>query len=382
VTLLSKLRYLWQWGSNRPVWRMPKHAQILVFDAEMAELLEPFLKSTDHHVLHQRGRGLNTAILLKSLRHGLSLEAYVRTYVLAVRPELVISLLDNDPALYRVKQYLPTARVVAIQNGWRGFAYEMFGQGYTAADRLACDEILVFGPAIGKKFEQIISGRTVTIGSFKNNLVPVRHDPDSKTVALISTLRSKVDLNNPVQVAEGHRVVLYSEIFERRLRLAEYCHAFCRREGYHLRILGKDPEIGREFTMYAERLGEPGASWSFTPRSTLLANYPELDRARAVISSGSSLGYEALGRGCRVAFFMIDFEVLHEVGANFGWPLDLPDSGHFWSNRLDEAEVESILTHVVQSSDEIWRASSESIASQLVSYEEGNTTLREIIDSI
>jgi surface carbohydrate biosynthesis protein len=191
-----------------------------------------------------------------------------------------------------------------------------------------------------------------------------------------------VDLNNPVQVAEGHRVVLYSEIFERRLRLAEYCHAFCRREGYHLRILGKDPEIGREFTMYAERLGEPGASWSFTPRSTLLANYPELDRARAVISSGSSLGYEALGRGCRVAFFMIDFEVLHEVGANFGWPLDLPDSGHFWSNRLDEAEVESILTHVVQSSDEIWRASSESIASQLVSYEEGNTTLRGIIDSI
>lgn len=380
--MLGKLRYLWQWGSKTPAWRLPRQADVLVFDAEMAELLEPYLRSTNHHVLHQRSRGLNIPILLKSLRFGLSLDGYVRTYVLAVRPKLVISLLDNDPALYRVKQYLPSARVVAIQNGWRGYTNDIFGLGLSKSDRLQCDEILVFGPAVGKEFERIITGRAITIGSFKNNLVPVRRDTESKTIALISTLRGKVDLDSSVEVAGSDRTIRYAEIFERRLRLAEYCHAFCRREGYHLRILGKDPEIGREFTMYAERLGEPGASWSFTPRSTLLANYPELDKAKAVVSSSSSLGYEALGRGCRAAFFMIDHEVLQDVGTNFGWPLDLPESGDFWSNRLDENEVMRILTHVVQSSDETWRSSSKVIADQLIAFEEDNTTLREIIDAI
>ena len=382
MNLLTKLRYLWQWGSNGPVWRAPKPADILVFDAEMAELLEPFLRSTNHHVLHQRSRGLNIAVLLRSLRHGISLDGYVRTYVRTVRPKLILSLLDNDPALYRVKAYLPHARVVAIQNGWRGFTNDIFGLGLGANDELKCDEILAFGPAIGREFEKIIDGRAVTVGSFKNNLVPIERDPESRTIALISTLRGKVDLDDTVQIAGSNRTVKYAEIFERRLRLATYCHDFCSREGFHLRILGKDPELGREFAMYSERLGQPGDTWSFTPRSTLLANYPELDKARAVISSSSSLGYEALGRGCRAAFFMIDHEVLNDVGTNFGWPLQLPDRGDFWSHYLSREEVERVLTHVVKSTDPVWRASSEEIARELISFEEGNTTLQKIIDSI
>ena len=357
-------------------------ADILVFDAEMAELLEPYLQSTNHHVLHQRSKGLNIAVLWRSLRHGISLDNYVRTYVLTVRPKLVLSLLDNDPALYRVKDYLPDARVVAIQNGWRGYTNDIFGLRLGAKDKLACDEILAFGPAVGREFEKIIDGRAVSTGSFKNNLVPVRRNSESKTVALISTLRGKVDLDSTVQVAGGGRAVRYAEIFERRLRLAAYCHDFCNREGFHLRILGKDPEMGREFDMYSERLGQPGESWSFTPRSTLLANYPELDQARAVISSSSSLGYEALGRGSRAAFFMIDHEILNDVGTNFGWPLQLPDRGDFWTHHLSKDEVERVLTHVVMSSDSEWRSSSESIANELISFEEGNSTLRKIIESI
>lgn len=382
MTLLAKLRYLWQWGSNGLVWRSPKPADILVFDAEMAELLEPFLQSTSHHVLHQRSKGLNVAILLRSLRHGISLDGYVRTYALAVRPKLVLSLLDNDPALYRVKDYLPHTRVVAIQNGWRGYTNDIFGLKFGAQDKLACDEILAFGPAVAREFENIIDGRAVSIGSFKNNLVPIRHNRESKTVALISTLRGKVDLDSTVQVAGSDKSVRYAEIFERRLRLATYCHDFCKREGLHLRILGKDPEIGREFSMYSERLGQPGETWSFTPRSTLLANYPELDQARAVVSSSSSLGYEALGRGCRAAFFMIDHEILNDLGTNFGWPLQLPDRGDFWTHHLSKDEVERVLHHVVKSSDPEWYSSSEAITRELISFEEGNTTLRKIIESI
>ena len=379
---MSRIKLLVRLFCQRPSFTKPIQTEVVIFDESLSDLITPLLAGHSYFVVKRRNLRLNIPIFIRSLRTGFSVSNYLIHLLRAMHPKLVLTLIDNDPAFYRIKQFVPNARHVAIQNGWRGITNDLFGKGFSLEDGLTCDEILVFGPAVAREYEKIVSARVLSIGSFKNNLVPIQHDPESKTIALISTLRSKVDLKDIVQVSDSGRSIQFAEIFERRLRLAEFCHEFCKREGFHLRILGKDAEIGREFAMYSERLGQPGDTWSFTPRSTLLANYPELDKARAVISSSSSLGYEALGRGCRAAFFMIDHEVLNDVGTNFGWPLQLPDRGDFWSHYLSREEVERVLTHVVKSTDPVWRASSEEIARELISFEEGNTTLQKIIDSI
>jgi surface carbohydrate biosynthesis protein len=300
-----------------------------------------------------------------------------------VNPKVVVSLLDNEIALYRLKAVVPNARVVAIQNGWRGITYDIFSlESSSRGSDLEADDVLVFGPAIGKRFESLVRTKTTPIGSFKSNLVPIHRAPGSRVIALVSTVRQKVDLDQYVPVRTGLSAVKYRQIFERRLELARLVYQFARREGFHLRVLGKDESIGREFEMYRHHLGTPDSSWSFTPRTTLLANYAEIDHAHAVISSSSTLGYEALGRGARSAFFMIDFEVLGDDGTQFGWPLELPKDGAFWTHSLEAVRIEEVLNNVALSTDLEWKVMSRDIAQELITFDSGNSLFARMMAQI
>jgi surface carbohydrate biosynthesis protein len=157
-------------------------------------------------------------------------------------------------------------------------------------------------------------------------------------------------------------------------------HEFARREGFHLRILGKDHELGREYQMYRQHLGDEDGTWTFTPRATLLANYSEIDTARAVVSSSSTLGYEALGRGARSAFFMIDYEMLGDEGTRFGWPADLPHDGPFWSHTLSLSEVVRVLSNVVLSDEDQWWNTNRETIAQLITFDENNATFDRLIN--
>lgn len=374
IRIIRTIRTLLSWAIRTPEFRKPKSAEILVFDAELSELLVSYFGDRSYRILHQRARNLNFPILFRAMKRGFSLESYLAEYARAVNPHTVVSMLDNEASLYRLKAILPHARIVAIQNGWRGITYDIFSLENSAeSEGLKADEILVFGPAIGRRFASLVQTRTTPIGSFKSNLVPIQREPDSRVIALVSTVRQKVNLDRFVPVGTGFSAVKYEQIFERRLALARLVHEFAKREGYHLRVLGKDASIGREFEMYCHHLGSPNDSWSFTPRTTLLANYTEIDRAHAVVSSSSTLGYEALGRGARSAFFMIDYEVLRDEGTRFGWPLALPDDGPFWTHTLATHQVEEVLARVVLSDDRTWREMSEDVSRELVTFDAQNS---------
>lgn len=372
-----------KWALRSPEFRRPTQADVLVFDAEMSELITPFLEGITFRILHQRDRQLNLSVLIRSLRRGFNLEQYLHEYARIVNPKVVVSLLDNETALYRLKAVVPNARVVAIQNGWRGITYDIFSlESSSRGSDLEADDVLVFGPAIGKRFESLVRTKTTPIGSFKSNLVPIHRAPGSRVIALVSTVRQKVDLDQYVPVRTGLSAVKYRQIFERRLELARLVYQFARREGFHLRVLGKDESIGREFEMYRHHLGTPDSSWSFTPRTTLLANYAEIDHAHAVISSSSTLGYEALGRGARSAFFMIDFEVLGDDGTQFGWPLELPKDGAFWTHSLEAVRIEEVLNNVALSTDLEWKVMSRDIAQELITFDSGNSLFARMMAQI
>lgn len=379
--IVRSLQALLAWAVRTPELRKPRNAEILVFDAELSELLVRYFGNRSYRILHQRARNLNFPILLRAIRRGFSLESYLIEYALAVNPHTVVSMLDNEASLYRLKSALPHARIVAIQNGWRGITYDIFGlDGSPEGKGLQADDILVFGPAVGRKFESLVQTRTIPIGSFKSNLVPVHRAPDSRVIALVSTVRQKVDLNEFVPVGTGLSTVKYEQIFERRLELARLVYQFARQEGFHLRVLGKDAELGREYEMYQHHLGSRGDSWSFTPRTTLLANYGEIDQAHAVVSSSSTLGYEALGRGARSAFFMIDYEVLQDEGTRFGWPLSLPVDGPFWTHTLSADRVAEVLHNVVLSPNHEWQTMSQDVANELIAFDPDNSIFARLME--
>ena len=69
-------------------------------------------------------------------------------------------------------------------------------------------------------------------------------------------------------------------------------------------------------------------------------------------------------------------DLLRDIGAKFGWPKNLPDSGPFWTNCDDEGEFERVLEYVTCASDAGWAKMRKEYVSDLLEYDPGNTRIR------
>ena len=361
-------------------WRKPERAEVAILDEVGSDEIVEILPNCSFHVVDLSGRTTNVWALARALAKGRSDQfGYTVEYLRMVNPRIAVTMIDTTPFFYRLKEVFPTVTTIAIQNGWRGFEVARDLQAETKA--LSVDHLFCFGEVARGLYQQSISGTFHITGSFRSNKVPVQLHHGSRTVALISTLRGKVRLDDQVRSYVDRPEVSYATIFERRLLLASYVADFCRKNSLKLLVLGKEQDDDRERSLYESVFDDHDVEWEFSPRSELLSNYRHLNEARIAISTSSSLGYEALGRGVRTAFFMLDPEVTGNFGDKFGWPGSFNDEGTIWVNYLDREMTLKILQHLHEMSDEEWLCLRQNFVPKLISSDSGNTVLRKIIQT-
>ena len=88
--------------------------------------------------------------------------------------------------------------------------------------------------------------------------------------------------------------------------------------------------------------------------------YKFIDNADYVAGLDSTLVYETLSRGKKIAIFSLREEYLKnkykiKSGLNFGWPYQLNKKGPFWSNSLEKNEVKRVLDLLINSTDQKWK---------------------------
>lgn len=376
--VLKKLSFL---RGTRPVWRRPPRATVAILDEVGADELVGFFSDHSVHVIDLSGRTTNVLALVRALVKGrVNQFGYVSEYLRMIRPTLAITMIDTTPFFYRLKNALPNLTTIAIQNGWRG--YEVVRDLRHDRGPLAVDHLFCFGEVTRNLYAEHITGNFHAIGSLRSNKVAIQSQPNSKTVALISTLRGKVDLNEFVHDYAGRPKVSYLEVFQRRLQLAEFVAEFCKENSLKLIVLGKEHDDERERDLYSGTLSKLDIDWEYRPRTDLLSNYYHLNESRIAVSTSSSLGYEALGRGIRTAFFMLDSEVTGNFGDKFGWPGSFADDGAIWTNYLDRSKTLEILQRLHDMTDEDWRRLRRGYAPSLMSFDPENLTLRDVIQDI
>jgi surface carbohydrate biosynthesis protein len=359
-------------------WTKPQHAEVAILDASVASELLEYLDGYSVGIVDLDGRRLNLWALIRVLVKGrLTQFDYLCEYLYLMQPRLCITLIDTTPYIYRIKSRIPSIKTISIQNGWRGF--ETKRDLERQSKPLKIDHMLCFGEAAKTTYSESISGTFHLIGGFRSNKVPVQTDPQSNIVALISTLRPKVNLSEPATSYSSFPPVTYSEIFERRLTLATYVAEFCRQASLRLIVIGKDFDSSRECEMYTRTLGQSEVDWEFCPRTELLESYQNLDRARIAVSTSSSLGYEAIGRGIRTASFMLDPEITGNWGDKFGWPLIHENEGTIWTNYLDRERTMGMLWKLHEMSDAAWQDLRSEFVPQLITTDPGNKTLGRLI---
>ena len=274
----------------------PRKALVLIYDAENSgALVEVLSRQYSVFVLATRGSEVwinpltiwRTATnLLRGLAPSL---AYAEAIVRQVKPQAVVTYIDNSVTFHTLASLCCSTRFLAVQNGIR-FPYL---EGVLPSETKWSSEI-----ALWSQFEldsycaqRTLFKRVHVTGSLKSELSFEKH-------AVVSGSHPKYDLclvGGAFRDSQGPEWHAEFKILCRQL--ATFLDRY---EGLRgcvaLRTASTSTEHDEELDFYKRNL-DP--RWLLLPRENDFSSYQAIDASRMVLSTGSSLSIEALGRGKR-----------------------------------------------------------------------------------
>ena len=372
------------WKAKK-VWRTPKKAKVLIYDRSGSKLFLEYICADSVEILDTRGESINIAVLLKSLANGLSNYSYLSTYIKMVDPGIALTFIDNNPDFYKLKKLKPNLETVFVQNGLRSVVGDVFGHlsNVPVADKknYHVDHMLCFGEAIGNKYGEYIAGNVVAIGSFKNNNVRKPQGfVNEGTVLFLSQYRKpKID-GSPMLYNDG-LPIYWDDFFASEAFFLPLLYKYCQEKSLRLQICGCANEgqfLEKEFFMNI--LGD--SNWEYVPRKSEHSSYELVDQSPFVVMIDTTLGYESLGRGKKVAAFTTRGRSIQSEARNFGWPAELNDNGPFWTNNFDETEFRRVMDYVTTATDDEWDINKKKYIRGLMVFDRGNTKFIDLMKDL
>ena len=387
MNLVTKLLRVVHALFRRSTWRVPRRAEVLVFefgvnqgfDIALQQLLKPYTVER----LSSLRRDLNIPVLMVSLfRTGDRKNAYYDQYIERVKPKLLLTYMDNNSDFYSFSARNQQIKAMFVQNGSRGYhldVFEVLDKSMFGAD-FKVDYMLTHGGLVSEEYSKYIRGLGVPIGSFMNNEVPVTLPKNKGTLAYISQYSDAAGLTIEGMFYPHQLVWEQAERLIVRF-LVEYAKSE-KRKFYIIPRFGldNDPEYAEREKNYYNRIS--GSECTYTGWQWFGSSYDAVDAMEVVVAMDSTMGLEAMARGTRAALFQIRSSLVHNYFQRFGWPGNYPDDGPFWTNRPDPTAFGRVLDHLFAISDDEWRAELQlERFGDLLQYDPGNSILRGILQS-
>ena len=179
--------------------------------------------------------------------------------------------------------------------------------------------------------------------------------------------------------------VSIQEFYRIESAVANFLAQYCKDHSLRFAISGKrgvDDVFEHQF--FADAIGE--LPYTFLPRIDTYSSYANGFNSRLVVVVDSTMGYELLSRGRKVAFFSARI-IGQPRGINdsrdtcFGYPNAYPDSGPFWTNNPDTDEYSRILNSLLGMTDTEWAAQIQPYTEDLMAYQPGNSAFIQMLQS-
>jgi surface carbohydrate biosynthesis protein len=360
------------------VFSSPKESSILVFDSKNSICLYDYLDGSKVTSFEPLFIELNIFILFRSLIFRTS---YFQSYVDYVRPKLLLTFIDNAMQFLYLK--CPQGcKKVTVQNGYRSAVHHDLYHHFSVADLslLSNDYAFVFNASIAKKYKEYISScKTIEAGSFKSNSTRIY---DQKIVLegilYISTFR--LMYLDQDKITSG---ILCHDYIRNELVFLRWLFQFAQTEKIPLTILGKlDEEHDAEKAYYDDLSNKISFNYikNYPGRNT----YKIIDQVELVVSLDSSLGYEALSRGKKVAIFPgIRGDSYPLNTRNFCWPSNqVKNTGHFWTNSVNENQWNTVLQYVVSATSEQWNNDCDRYINQAIAVDRNNSQFCTLLEKM
>ena len=364
--MFSKLRRIIRvLRTTRISFRIPKQTLIVQIHRDGLDILERYVKRSNVSVVDPAE--LNFWILFKCLMlRKFQMREYFVEAIKAHRPRVVITFIDNDPTFYQLKSLNSSPVYIAVQNGLRhnyayayrcGFVDHLVKAG--GKDLLSADLICTFGKGSSLFFENNIRTKTLVTGNLKNNSMELVIPDKVEFDIVFMSQHAPFDLASRNEIFYLNEASLsIHDFYKIESTVAKFLAQYCQQHSLRFAVSGKrgpDELFEREF--FSEAIGE--FPYTFLPKIDSRSSYANAYNSKLVVVIDSTIGYELLSRGKKVAFFSArEFEQRQKPNNGrdtcFGYPNAYSDSGVFWTNFPDPNEYSRILDSILKMTEAEW----------------------------
>lgn len=379
----------------RLVWKRPPRHDVLQFSGTEVTALGLLRDDFSVGCMPLVTEEINVLVLLRAFfRLGFSRWAYYDSFAAISKCKVVLVWHDTNIHAYALRRKLRVP-VMCIQNGIRHNLGPASGLGFFSALRTLkpritprVDDYWVFGEASRQALEPFVTASYRVHGSYRaNEYAALRKVPParggSKRIGFIASFPNAAEvpgghiLDNPEPfLRRDQQVISYHQWFQIDARVCRAMVRVARESALDCAIISKrtgdDTSEHRYFSHLKETSSVPVIGHEKGD------GYAVADSFDYLVATDSTLGYEMLGLGARVAFVS---GRLRSIGIDssemsFGWPLNLPEHGPFWTTTTSEEEIAEFLRAFLDISEETWRTTSADVVPRLMMVDPGNTALR------
>ena len=300
--------------------------------------------------------------------------------ILKIKPKIIITFADNNKMFYTISKEFPNLKTVMIQNGTRAISGDVFAN-LESNPNYFVDFMCVHNEKIGKVWSKFIGGKTLVIGSLLNNSVPLSSHISPNVIGLISMYRAETQL--PIKININGFKVSWKDRNLAEASLVSSLDKWCYKNNKILKVIGRaesQDEIKNELRFYSELI--LNAKFEYALKTDNLSSYTAADKAQIVVSMGSTLGYEMLGRGKKVAIFNFLSKVYKDSSFRFGWPSSFSRTGPFWTDDINPKQAWQILDYVDGISMAEWSELICGIRNEIMIYDSDNKLLKSLFNDL
>lgn len=379
----------------------PRRTKLVYFGRIGHGILRNYITETDVVVYENPRERLNFWVALRMMFSGGRSEfAYYRAFLSMYRPQVVITMEDNNITFYATKKIRPNCKTIAIQNGVRitmsHSADSSFRSELQRANRDGYDaDIVVTQGGLGTLFYRAALPSTrvqiVEAGHVMNNALSAQslnNVASPRRVVFISKYPNRGSSGD--DSGWDSDIVLYIEntpltaakYYAIESIVARVCAQVARELSVPFVVLGKRPkwQVG-EYNFFSKHLA--GYDWEYSPSDNQASSYETITTDDVIVNVDSTLGYELFSRGLRVVFVaarMRAAEQPHIVEYQFGYPLIADGRGPYWTNEPSEDEIRRVLQFGIETRTEEWSHATQLTRGSLFKFDPGNTILCRVLD--
>jgi len=387
------LQRLWR-ALSTLTWRKPSRCQVVQFGGVEVTALSLLADEFQIGVMPLVSEQISLPVLFRAwTKLRFSRWGYYQAFVEMTRARVALVWHDTNIASYQLRHHVQIP-VFCIQNGVRHNLAPASGRGFrdqlqqaTLSQTALADAYFCFGSPEPAYFANIIQTTFIPHGSLRANAyATIRKDQmPAEPIIGIGFIVSFPDRqsipgesiagNQEPFMRIGSRVLTYQEYFSFEVVVARAISAVCRQRNLHFSVIGKrseqtSPEIhyfrdcvDNQIDVLTHMKGE---------------GYEVAERFRYLVTIDSTLGYEMRALGKPVAFLgnRLRHISIADRDLTYGFPLDLPVEGPYWSSATTEPEIVRFLHRWI---DSVVSQETQKDSFELMHLDPGNTQLRGVI---